>query len=141
MSTEAWIDAARKSENHQKAEYQRTIDILESVFEGNRDPDSAACQLNTIYEPLLKENHKDSPVNQLWGIVCDAIRILGANTIIDERLINLLNALTKLPDVTDQSSQPVAGGNGVDGVYWKDLPNLAVIFREYAIGKSDLHSQ
>ena len=134
MSVQAWAHAARESHNCQKAENQHTIDILESVFEGVTDPDRAAGQINSIYEPLLQESHANSPVNGLWGIICEAIRTLGGNMTVDGRLVNFLNALTKLPDVTDKYGHPVTGGNGVDGVYWRDLPNLAIIFREYAMG-------
>ena len=30
--------------------------------------------------------------------------------------------------------KPVAAGIGISGVYWKDLPGLAIMFREYAVG-------
>lgn len=133
MSVQAWNDAAGQSHGYRKAEYQHTVGILRSVFEGEIDSDGAATQINALYEPLLKGNHNNSPVNELWVIICEAVRILGANTAVDERLINLLNALTKLPDITDQHGHPITGGNGVDGVYWKDLPNLALMFREYGI--------
>ena len=138
MSIQAWAHATRQSQNCQQGQNQHTINILESVFEGATDPDSAASQINSIYESLLEENHTNSPVNGLWGIICEAVRTLGANTTVDKRLVNFLNALAKLPDVTDKHGHPVTGGNGVDGVYWRDLPNLAIIFREYAMGNTVL---
>lgn len=44
----------------------------------------------------------------------------------------------KLPDVTDQSGKAIGPGGGFSGLYWKDLPGLAITFREYAIGELPL---
>ena len=136
MSVQTWVDSARKNQYNQKPHHQQTIEILSSLFTKNTDVDTAASQINSVYKPLLQEPHRNSPVNELWGLICEAVRQLGRDLNIDGLLVDLLNALTKLPDITDKNGHPVAGGNGVDGVFWRDLPNLAVMFREYGIGKS-----
>lgn len=134
MSIEAWADAARRSQYRQNAEQQRAIDTLKTVFEGREDLDSAASTISSIYNPLLKRGFRSSPVTELWGMICEAARILGGDREIDERLIGLLNSISKLPDVADQNSNAINPGNGTSGVYWKDLPGLAIMLREYAIG-------
>lgn len=134
MSIEAWADAARRSQYRQDVEQQRAIDTLKTVFEGREVPDSAASTIGSIYDPQLKRGFRSSPVTELWGMICEAARILGGNREIDERLIGLLNSISKLPDVADKNGNAINPGSGITGVYWKDLPGLAIMFREYAIG-------
>ena len=134
MSIEAWVGAARRRRYRQDAEQQRAIETLKTVFEGREDPDSAASTICSIYNPLLKRDSKLSPIIELWGIICEAVKILGGNREIDERLIGLLNSISKLPDVTDKNNNAISPGNGTSGVYWKDLPGLAIMLREYAFG-------
>ena len=137
MSIDAWADKARRSQYRQDAEHQRAITTLKTVFEGNETPVSAASTIASIYEPMLKRGFQLSPVNELWGMICEAVTMLGGNQEIDERLISLLNSISSLPDVIDEKGDVVkAGPYGDYGVYWKDLPSLAIMFREYAIGMS-----
>lgn len=137
MSVDDWADTARRSHYRQGAEQQHAINVLKSVFEGTQDPDRGADTIASLYDPLLKQVFQTSLVNELWGMICEAAKILGGNQEIDERLINLLNSLAKLPDVKDKTGDPIkAGPYGNFRVYWKDLPSLAIIFREYAIGTS-----
>ena len=97
----------------------------------------AASTIASIYKPMLERGFQISPVNELWGMICEAATMLGGNQEIDEHLISLLNAISSLPDVIDENGDAVkAGPYGDYGVYWKDLPSLAVMFREYAIGMS-----
>ena len=135
MSIEAWANAARRSQYRQSAEQQHVIGTLTEVFEEKTEPDRAASKIASIYDPSLKQNSQNSPVHELWGMICEAIKILGGEQKIDVRLISLLNSLAKLPDVKDNHGNVVnAGANGNYRMYWKDLPNLAIMFREYAIG-------
>lgn len=70
-------------------------------------------------------------------MICEAATILGGNQEIDERLISLLNSISSLPDVIDENGNAVkAGPCGNYGMYWKDLPSLVIMFREYAVGMS-----
>ena len=134
MSIEAWADTVCQSPLRQDAGQQRAIDTLKAVFEDRRDPDSAASTIASIYDQRLKRGFKLSPVTELWGMICEAVRLLGGNREIDKRLIGLLNSISKLPDVTDDKGNAINPGGGITGVYWKDQPGLAIMFREYAIG-------
>ena len=70
-------------------------------------------------------------------MICEAVTMLGSNQEIDKRLISLLNSISSLPDIIDKKGDVIKAGPYSDyGVYWKDLPSLAIIFREYAIGRS-----
>lgn len=135
MSINTWADAARKDQWRQSVEQQRAIDNLKVVFEGKEDPIRAASAIASIYDPLLKRRFEFSPVNQLWAMICEAAQMLGGDREIDEGLISLLNAISKLPDVTAKDGKPINGGPyGNYKVYWRELPSLAIMFREYAIG-------
>ena len=137
MSIDAWSDKARQSQYRQDAEHQRAITTLKTVFEGKGTPVRATSTIASIYEPMLKRGFQLSPVIELWGMICEAATMLGGNQEIDERLISLLNSISSLPDVLDENGDAVkAGPYGDYGVYWKDLPSLAMMFREYAIGMS-----
>lgn len=135
MSINTWADTARRNQWRQSPEQQRAIDTLKVVFEGQEDPTRAASAIASIYDPLLKRGFEFSPVNQLWTMICEATQMLGGDREIDERLISLLNAISKLPDVTDKDGHSINGGPyGNYKVYWRELPSLAILFREYAIG-------
>ena len=135
MSIDSWADRARQSQYRQDAEHQRAIDTLKTVFEGKEGPVRAASTIASIYKPMLKRGFQISPANELWGMICEAATMLGGNQELDEHLISLLNAISSLPDVIDENGDAVkAGPYGDYGVYWKDLPSLVIMFREYAIG-------
>ena len=135
MSIEAWANASRGGKYHQDAEHQRAINTLQILLEGKLDPDSAARTIASLYEPLLKRGLRTSPVATLWAIICDAARALGGNREISERQVDLLNSISKLPDVTDKHGKAITPVWSSAGRYWRDLPELAMMFREYAIGK------
>lgn len=132
MSLETWADNVRRGEYRQAPEHQGAIDVIKTLLEGTIDSDRAATVIASMYNPLLERGFKLSPVPTLWAIICDIIRALGGNTDIAKRLIYLLNSISKLPDVMndhDNATTPVRGR------YWRDLPDLAIMFRENAIGK------
>jgi len=134
MSIEDWATAALQGPYRQSREQQLAIHTLEDVFYGKTGADLAATTIASLFDPLLEHGFTVSPVFELWVSVCEAIRMLGGNQDIDGRLIELLNAIAKLPDVKDQSGRAIGPGGGFSGVHWKDLPGLAIKFREYAIG-------
>ena len=140
MSIEAWADAARQDKYRQDAEHQRAIDTIQILLQGKIDSDSAAGTITSMYGSLLKcgpkVDLKTSPLTMFWGIFCDSVRALGGNREIAERLIGLINSISKLPDLTDEYGNAITARRwGSAGVYWRDLPDLAWMFREYAIGK------
>ena len=132
MSLEAWADTVRQGGYRQAPEHQGAIDVLKALFEGTIDSDRAASMIASIYNPLLERGFNFSPVPTLWEIICDSIRALGGEKVISERLVRLLNSISKLPDVTSEHSNATTP---VQGRYWRDLPDLGIMFREYAIGK------
>ena len=135
-SIKAWADAARRDPRRQGVVSQRTINILANMLEGREVPESAAISIAALYDPWIRQRAPIGPVWGVWANLCDAIRTLGGNAEIDLHLIRLLNAMARLPDVTDRSGRPIGPGGGFSGVYWKDLPGLAIIFRHYAISES-----
>ena len=135
MAIKNWADAERRDPHRQGVVSQRTISILSNLFEGREVPERAAVSMAALYDPLIRQRAPLGPVWGLWGILCDAIRALGSHKEIDLRLIRLLNAMARLPDVTDPRGRPIGPGGGFSGVYWKDLPGLAIIFRQYAISE------
>ena len=136
MSIDAWANAARQSQYRSfEAENQRAIDTLKAVFEGKEDPNRAASTIASIYNPLI-QRAQIFAVTELWVIICEATQALGSDREIDTRLISLLNSVAALPDVVDKNGDPINAGRDWNyRVYWKDLPILAIIFREYGIGK------
>lgn len=131
MSIEAWANAARQDKYRQDSEHQRAIDTFQALLEGNITPNTAADTISSLYQPKIKRN-----VPTLWGILCEVVRALGGNKEINERLVDLLNSISQLPDVTDVHGNGITPAWTSAGVYWRDLPELAMMFREYAIGKS-----
>ena len=67
--------------------------------------------------------------------MCDVVRALDGNRDIAERQISLLNSISKLSDVTDDHGKAITPVWTSAGAFWRDLPELAMIFRKYAIGK------
>ena len=135
-SIDDWAKASRQDEWHQTPEAQHAIGLLVTVFEGKIASDRAAATIESLYNPLLKAGSGTSRVATFWVITCEAMRQLGYNHDIDNRLIDLFNAIIKLPDVTDQKGIPITPDHGWWGVFWRDLPVMAVTFREYAEGGS-----
>lgn len=137
MSTEEWAQTTRQDQYWQAPEHQRAITILKSVFDGQLEPERGAREIASTYEPLLNQVFSNSPVNQLWGMICEAAQILGGDHNIDGHIISFLDALSYLPDVTDTHNNPITGGEMANSsVYWRDLPALAITLRIYAFGKS-----
>jgi len=133
MSIEDWAKAALRDPCRQGREQQLGIHTLENLFYGKIGADIAATTIASLFDPLLKHGSTRSPF-ELWVSVCEAIRMLGGTQDIDGRLIELLDAIAKLPDVKDQSGRPIGPGGGFSGLYWQDLPGLAITFREFAMG-------
>lgn len=128
MSVEAWAETARRNEYRQDPEHQHAIGIIKDLLEDKTDSDGAAVTIASVYNPLLKRSSNTMLLSTLWEIVCDAGRTLGGTTDIAERLVTLLNSISMLPDVMNEH-----GNTSV--VRWRDLPELAITFRECGSGK------
>ena len=139
MSLKAWADSARRDKYNQDAAHQCAIDTLQSLLDGTINSDTAAGTISSLYEPLIKPLcPKVSPVATLWAIFCDAVRALGGNQELAARLIDLLDSISSLPDVRNEYGNAITPSWG-RAVYWRDLPEFAVMFREYGIGKSSIN--
>lgn len=75
MSIEAWAREVRQDRWRQDPEHQRAIDTIQSVLEGKATSSDAARIISSLYEPLIKSGTMSVPT--LWGIFCDAARVLG----------------------------------------------------------------
>jgi len=128
ISITSWADAVRKRETD--AESQSAVNTLQKLFLGEEDPDGAARTIATVYNLSIQQ--RSYSVFGLWEMICDAVAVLGCHLVVDDRLVNFISALSELPDVTDQSGTPVkpAGSWSGFGVFWRDLPVLAVVCRE-----------
>ena len=128
ISVSSWAEAVRK--RWMDAESQSAVDTLQKLFLGEEDSDNAARTIATLYNPSVQQ--RSHSVFGLWEIICDVVEVLGCHLVVDERLVNFITALSELPDVTDQSGTPVkpAGSWFGFGVFWRDLPVLAVAYRE-----------
>ena len=135
-SVQAWADEARQVEDRHDDEDQRAIDVFQSLLQRDIAPSTAAEKISSIYNPLLKQGTKPTSIIKLWHIFCHAVRVLGGETQHAERLTNLLNSICELPDVTDAQGNAITPEWKGAGVYWRDLPQFAMIFREFAIGKA-----
>ena len=82
-------------------------------------------------EPILREGPNEVPVCGLWGLMCDAILVLGFDLSFTERLAQLIDAVGKLPTVTDHNGKPIIG-KLFGGEWWHELPALGLTLREYA---------
>lgn len=132
-SVELWVETVRHSSVWLKPETPKTVEILRSVFVGELNTDIAAQAVASLCNPLLQQG-LSGPVFQLWQLMCEAIRMLGYSSEVNERHINLINAISRLPDVTGQDGKPVKAQYGWSGVFWRDMPCFAVEIRETAFG-------
>ena len=134
MSIEAWADTARRCEYRQGVEHQSAIDTVAILLQGHIDVKSAANTIASNYEPLLKQGLNPSPVGTLWDIICDAARVFGNQKAIAACLVSLLNSISDLKDVTNDHGNVITPASSSIGIYWRDLPELTMVFRESAIG-------
>ncbi|KAL8994988.1 MAG: hypothetical protein Q9169_005187 [Polycauliona sp. 2 TL-2023] len=102
------------------------------MFEGHDTPERIATRIDDIYNPALKAGSKGCVFN-LWAMICQATQILGNDMGISMQLVQLINALRRLPDVVDDEGRPIQPAYGWwgMGVYWRDLPVLGISFSEY----------
>lgn len=131
MLVKVWVDTARRAEYRGASEHERVIDVFQGLLEGNITPDTAAGNIASMYEPLIRLGGN---VGALWGILCDATRDLGGNQELTELLVDLLNSISQLPDVTNDRGNALTPKWSNVKAYWRSLPDLSWIFREHGIG-------
>lgn len=134
-SITAWADAAHTSNYYQDFEH-RTVDTFQSVLEGKTPSNAAAGTVSSLYGPLIKRDSQSCPVGEVWVIFCHAARAVGGNSDLTERLVDLLNSIAELPDVTDEHGNAIFPEWKSYGGYWGKLPSFAATFRDYGTCKS-----
>lgn len=130
MSIQDWADKAREDIWRRNQADQDAIDILAAYLSGHLDTERAAQDITSVYETLIRTVMTDTHGPGLWSILCDAIRGLCGEEEIRLRLVALIEAIAKLPDVVDEHDNPIKDWGGV---YWRDLPRWGMMFREYGI--------
>lgn len=138
MSVESWANAVRQVKWRQKFEHQCAIDTIQELLNGDISPNTAAGAISSLYEPLIKKNFNPSPVATLWGVFCDAARNLGGSKELPERLLDLLDSISQLPDVTDMHGNAITPPMEKCGSILERPAGVCDLFREYAIGKSSI---
>ena len=113
ISITSWAEAVRRK-RWMGAESQSAVNTLQRLFLGEEEPDSAAKTIATIYNPLLQQGSQS--VFELWDMMCDAVGVLDCHLVVDERLVSVINAISELPDVTDQSGTAVKPGGSWSGL-------------------------
>jgi len=140
MSVGSWASPARQDQDHQDVEHQCAIDTFQDLFQGKVDADTAASIIASAYETVLKRGLKVTTVDTLWSILCEAVTVLGSNIGISQRLVGLLNAISERPDVLDDDGRAITatGEESCLGTYWRELPELSLIFSELLLAAFDV---
>ena len=134
MSINSWADSYRSAQYHQSANEQKSIDLYQEFLQGETKPDVCARKLADIYEPEIKRGAMPVYVTPIWSILCSAVQEFGDNHEMNHRLIDLLFAISELPEVLDDRGRRPLGQRWEDS-YWKPLPDFAIVFRDYGVGQ------
>ena len=127
---EQWAISARSNSDWQRAEEQKTIQIIQQLLERQTSPQEAAFALTSTYQARIKSG--DAGLWFLWNVVFHAIHHLGDRIENLERLAQMLRRVSEVPDVLDDDGQPIR--SQVNGqVFWSDVPGFAFAFREAAV--------
>ena len=132
-STVSWAVEVRADKWLQDPAPQEVINIIEALVEGNIGSSSAAQQVYTLYEPLVKID--PGSVSVVWNIAFEAVRATG-NEVVSKRLVDFVLALKHSDAVLDEFGDQVKLD---DQVVWSDLPAFTMMFREYCICKTKIN--
>ncbi|KAM0803716.1 hypothetical protein BDR22DRAFT_839698 [Usnea florida] len=129
---EQWAISARANSDWQRPEEQKATQIIQQLLDHQINPQEAAQLLSSTYETRIRGG--DAGLWFLWNVFFHAIHLLGHHTENLERLAQMLRNISMLPDLRDNSGQPIRSQKGSDGqVFWSDVPNFAFTFREAAV--------
>ena len=123
MTPAWWADQTARAWYYQKATEQSAISELQAVLDGSQSAVEVAQSVAAIYEPHIEDGCLImGKVCQFWCLFCEVAREFGGIREQAERLSDLLESMSRLPDVK----------RNIEGsVYWRDLPDFAIAFREY----------
>jgi len=130
----SWVAKVKNNTHLQTAEEQRTIVILQDLFDGNINAEDAARSIASNYERRLKSGDTGTTAWALWTVVCHAI--VDPRTGIDSlaQLAQMLIKISKLPDVVDDQGRLVVEDKRI---FWHDVPEFSFWFREQAWSKPE----
>lgn len=111
------------------------MDILQGLFKSDISSNTTASRIVAIYEPLLKQGPRTSPMTTFWSILCDGIKVLVGDKEIAQRYVDLLNSISSLMEVETEHDSLAHPEERITTVYWKRLLDLGIMFRDYAISR------
>ena len=125
MTPAHWAELASQAKHNQGATEQNAILELRALLKAKKSAEEVAQAIATIYEPHIEEGGLIMGyIGRFWGIYCEAVRDFGGDPELCNRLADMLGSMARLPDV----KRDIEGS-----VYWKDLPDFAISFREDGI--------
>ena len=136
MTIASWTESCRSAKFRQSATDQTTIGLYQDFLNEDITAEECARRVAAIYEPLITGDPKSLPLAHLWEVLCDAVRKLGEVSGVKERLVDLVTAISQLPEVIDKNGQAIV--HDWDGSYWRVLPDFPQMFREYGVGSFQL---
>ena len=132
----AWAEQACDAPEFQYPQCGSLITTLYAVITGEIAPDEAARRMTAVVRPLIEEGSQSPDPTVIWRIFCTAVRALGAQKIINKRLLELFTSIQQINVKDGQGSELKHGWGGAD---WTDLPTFDACFRDYCISES-LHN-
>ncbi|KAI0549169.1 hypothetical protein F4679DRAFT_547760 [Xylaria curta] len=129
MADSTWAQEAREDNWLQDQHAQETINIVQSVSEGQTDPTTGAYEICSLYEPLLKTDPEVLPT--IWVVLCRAVKAIGSDEEVSQRLGYFVLAIEQAGEVVNTDSRAPVQLNSQTA--WTELPELAITFRTYGI--------
>ena len=125
MTPARWAELASLAKDNQDAPQQSAISELRALLDAEKSAEEVAQAIAAIYEPHIEEGGLIMGyICNYWGIFCEATREFGGTPQQADRLADLLGCMARLPDTK----------RNIEGqVYWRDLPDFGIVFREYGI--------
>jgi hypothetical protein len=123
-----WADTQRSDKYcSPRPEEQRIITIIQDLLDKSINPESAAHDIATTYEPRLLEGEKIS--HHLFSLVSHAI--IHPTTTLEnhQQIVEMLLHLSKLPDVIFSGVPCKENGR----TYWHSIPEFSFWFSQQAL--------
>lgn len=121
-------------------DHLEAADALGALLSGETIPEDTAKIITMIYEVSLKKSNESTYMNQdnkpfyFWGHhMCGAIRCFSSDGVQEQRLFDLLEEISKQPDVTTSSG--FVKKHDDSQVYWRDLPGWSFNLINGGLGK------
>ncbi|KAI1360968.1 hypothetical protein F5Y08DRAFT_343133 [Xylaria arbuscula] len=129
MADSTWAQEAREDNWVQEQHAQETINIMQSVSEGQIDPTIGAYEICSLYEPLL--NTDPEVLLNIWVVLCRATKAIGRDEDVSHRLGHFVFAIEQAGEVVNTDLRTAIKLNGQTA--WTELPELSITFRIYGM--------